>query len=295
MNGQCIGSHYDPMLAKVIAFGETREIARKRLIRALDQTVITGLRCNKAFLSYLLQDKTFSQGKSTTDYIDHQLDINELIKHTAHHHLLGKAICAVFLMQKNTITAKFKNWTNSLDRSRKLTFSSQDNTSSVISIELVKEGHECSINDVSISIKHFSIQQQSTNTYRCLFSKIMDNSTAIDQSAVIYYEQSCNNLTVWINGIAYEYRDDTLAAPDNLKQTSCGNILAPMDGSIFKLCISEGESVKSGQRLATLEAMKMEHPLKADCDGIIKNVSITEGEQVRIRQTLIIIDPETQT
>lgn len=295
VTGQCIGSHYDPMLAKVIAFGENREIARKRLIQALDQTVITGLRCNKAFLSYLLQDKMFFEGKATTDYIDHQLDINELIKDTVYDHLLGEVIGAVFLMQKNTIDAKFKNWTNSLNRSRKLTFSSQDNSTSVITIASLKEGYQCSINDKTVSIGHLAVQPYSTNTYHCIFSKITEDSTVINQSAVIYYQQTGNNLTVWINGIAYEYREDSLAAPDNRKRKSNGNILAPMDGSIFKLCISEGESVKSGQLLATLEAMKMEHPLKADCDGIVKNVSITEGEQVRIRQPLIIIEPELPT
>ena len=64
-----------------------------------------------------------------------------------------------------------------------------------------------------------------------------------------------------------------------------------MDGAIVEVLVSEGERVAKGQLLIVLEAMKMEHSLKAGLDGIVVRVQANKGEQVKNRQTLVEIEP----
>jgi geranyl-CoA carboxylase alpha subunit len=65
-----------------------------------------------------------------------------------------------------------------------------------------------------------------------------------------------------------------------------------MDGAIVEVLVSEGERVGKGQLLLVLEAMKMEHPLKAGMDGIVRRVQVRRGEQVKNRQALIEVEAQ---
>ncbi|MNL80696.1 Acetyl-/propionyl-coenzyme A carboxylase alpha chain [compost metagenome] len=62
-----------------------------------------------------------------------------------------------------------------------------------------------------------------------------------------------------------------------------------MDGAIVDVLVSEGQQVSKGELLMVLEAMKMEHPLKAGIDGVIRRVQVSQGDQVKSRQQLIEI------
>ncbi|MNF06412.1 2-oxoglutarate carboxylase large subunit [compost metagenome] len=63
-----------------------------------------------------------------------------------------------------------------------------------------------------------------------------------------------------------------------------------MDGAIVEVLVTEGERVSKGQLLVVLEAMKMEHPLKAGVDGVIRRVQVTRGDQVKSRQLLVEVE-----
>ena len=65
-----------------------------------------------------------------------------------------------------------------------------------------------------------------------------------------------------------------------------------MDGAIVDVLVSEGDRVSKGQLLVVLEAMKMEHPLKAGADGIVRRVQVSQGDQVKSRQVLVEIEVE---
>ncbi|MNR58171.1 2-oxoglutarate carboxylase large subunit [compost metagenome] len=63
-----------------------------------------------------------------------------------------------------------------------------------------------------------------------------------------------------------------------------------MDGAIVEVLVAEGERVSKGQLLVVLEAMKMEHPLKAGIDGVIRRVQVSQGDQVKNRQLLVEVE-----
>ena len=70
-----------------------------------------------------------------------------------------------------------------------------------------------------------------------------------------------------------------------------GAILAPMPGKVIAVDVSEGDSVKAGQRLMVLEAMKMEHALTAPFDGTVSELSASEGGQVQVEAVLAVVEP----
>ena len=65
-----------------------------------------------------------------------------------------------------------------------------------------------------------------------------------------------------------------------------------MDGAIVDVLVSEGERVSKGQLLVVLEAMKMEHPMKAGVDGTVRRIGISKGDQVKNRQLLVEIEAD---
>jgi 3-methylcrotonyl-CoA carboxylase alpha subunit len=80
-----------------------------------------------------------------------------------------------------------------------------------------------------------------------------------------------------------------------LAATSSGAILAPMPGRIIAVEVSEGQAVTKGQKLVTLEAMKMEHSLTAPFDGTVSELKVTQGDQVQLEALLVRIEPAPQT
>jgi geranyl-CoA carboxylase alpha subunit len=88
----------------------------------------------------------------------------------------------------------------------------------------------------------------------------------------------------------WQFRTITYAPAAAADKTGNGRILAPMDGCIVDVCVQTGAPVSRGDTLAVMEAMKMEHPLKADRDGILASALIAAGDQVRGGQLLLRID-----
>ena len=84
--------------------------------------------------------------------------------------------------------------------------------------------------------------------------------------------------------------DRTHAVIDSQTSVSSGTLKAPMDGAIVDVLVSEGSPVSKGQLLVVLEAMKMEHPLKAGIDGVLKRVQVKVGDQVKNRQVLLQVE-----
>ncbi len=76
-------------------------------------------------------------------------------------------------------------------------------------------------------------------------------------------------------------QDRTLAAVAAKASPSDGTLKAPMDGAIVELLVREGSTVRQGQLLMVLEAMKMEHPLKAGVDGVVRQLQVSRGDQVK--------------
>jgi geranyl-CoA carboxylase alpha subunit len=128
--------------------------------------------------------------------------------------------------------------------------------------------------------------------------------------ALILIDQDAHSITLEIDGVrqrhacrldgeqlwlfthpgSLQVEDRTHAVIDSQTSVSSGTLKAPMDGAIVDVLVSEGSPVSKGQLLVVLEAMKMEHPLKAGIDGVLKRVQVKVGDQVKNRQVLLQVE-----
>ncbi|ROS01736.1 geranyl-CoA carboxylase alpha subunit [Sinobacterium caligoides] len=290
--GQPVSPYYDPMLAKLIAFGEDREMARRRLLRALQNSVLTGVRCNQSFLARLLQDPVFIAGEATTDYIDHQLDLASLLAPAEGQQALAQALAAVFLASQGGSATEAGGWSNGLRQPHRLLLQGEDDSRTEISVSREQAVYCCQIGEQQLRLRWQVPVSCAAATYRCRFALSLAEQVFVDAEAYIHYVASSGTISVSMLGDSSSFHDVTLAAPETRAGAASGRIVAPMDGSIYQLLVEQGERVSQGQTLAILEAMKMEHPLKADCDGVVEAVQITQGEQVSIRQTVIVLSAD---
>ncbi|CAN0290142.1 unnamed protein product, partial [Phaeothamnion confervicola] len=238
-NGSTISPFYDPMIAKVIAHGTTREEARTRLVRALRETVILGPITNRHFLIRLLEHPDFAAGKATTAF---------LTKH---------AFPAPAISDTHWDTAARLLWRASTERYPAPLRGWRNSNPEPTPIRLAAGGTE-----------------------RLLLVTTGDGSDApfhIDGDDVI----------VDLDALTVRFTDKTYAPPATAAAGSDGKLRAPMDGRIVTIKVAAGDTVARGQTLVVLEAMKIQHQLKAVLDARIESISVQEDQQVANHTVLI--------
>ena len=279
LEGQSISPFYDPMLGKLIAHGATREEARRKLLRAVQDSVLLGVQSNQRLLVSLLQHSQFISGEFSTAFIAQHFTDHPCL-HTYAPTAEELAIAAVLFYQSGAQAhrAPLKGWRNNAGAplNYRLGLEQQDWT-----VQLLADGDD-----------RFTVN--------------------VMQRALVLTVINCDEraVTLEVDGLrqrhAYRIDDEELwlfTHPGNLRledrthalissqsSVSSGTLKAPMDGAIVDVLVSEGSPVSKGQLLVVLEAMKMEHPLKAGIDGVLKRVQVKVGDQVKNRQVLLQVE-----
>ncbi|MBH1992461.1 MAG: acetyl/propionyl/methylcrotonyl-CoA carboxylase subunit alpha [Sphingomonadaceae bacterium] len=232
--GAVISPYYDPMIAKVIAHGATRDAARATLAEALDDTAIWPLKTNAGFLVKALDHPDFVAARLDTGLIGREGDA---LMPAAHPDDDALADAAASLMRGGAL-AGFRLNAPVHDEAAFLL----DGEKIVIRCD-PREGADEPLADVLVV--------QGGQVWR---------------------------LAPWRAGGA------------GGTDASDGAILSPMPGRIIAVAVSAGDDVKKGQKLLTLEAMKMEHSLVAPFDGVIAELNASEGGQVSEGMLLVKVD-----
>ncbi len=295
---QKVSPFYDPMLAKVIAYGANREEARRRLCKALKQSTLFGVTVNSHFLLETLSKPAFILGEATTGFIEQHCQ-NDASMQPPAINPLASALCAIVLYRKSFSQqqmATLLNWRNANpapwpyelrtgEMLTELSLFAEDNSYRVIENDNTSVIEVISVDSLNTAPDHSAghsttpdfgeiTWQQADIRRRCRYA-------TVDEQVYLH-----------LDGVYYHYTDLTHAEAINESATGNGCIVASMDGNIVDILVSEGETVTCGQTLVVLEAMKMEHPLKADIDGTLASLNVQVGNQVKIRQTLATIEPE---
>ena len=240
-DGLAISPFYDPMIAKVIAHGATREEARRRLIRALHDTVVLGPTTNRHFLIRLLEHPEFAAGKATTTFLaKHVFAAPEIAER---HWNLAAAL--LWRQSAEHYPATLRGWRNS----------NPEPTPVRLAAGTVERTIEVKAEDVSTETPPFHIDG--------------------------------NDISVDLDALTIRFTDKTYAPPASAAAGSDGKLRAPMDGRIVAIKVAAGEKVSRGQTLIVLEAMKIQHQLKAALDTEIESVAVQEGQQVANRAILV--------
>ena len=266
-----VSPFYDPMVAKVIAYGKTREDAIRLLARAVDDCVLLGVNSNKQFLVNLLRHPVVVAGDTNTAFIQqHFQDDSSLQKQVLS--LESLAIAAALFSQSKRTAA----WQTGLgvplplklkydDQNIQLQLSSVNNT---FTVQLCEQ-------TVSIEVVEKTAEQliYLLNGVRRCVQYVLDGEQ-------LYLDQNNGNVLI---------RNVTYTAPEVADVAGDGKIRAPMDGAVVNILVNKGDQVMKGQTLLVLEAMKIQQQIKADVDGVVEEVLGQQGQQVKKRQMLFTI------
>jgi 3-methylcrotonyl-CoA carboxylase alpha subunit len=242
--GDAISPFYDPMIAKLIGRGETRDDAIDELATMLDGVEVWPVRTNAAFLFNALTQPDFEAAKIDTGFIERHLDAlvpdsgaDETIRHAA----AAIAILAAEDEAELPALAGFR-----LNAPRRLAVALDNET-----VELTDD------------------------------AGLAEVSGFTDGARVVVFSE----------GQAYQFALGSRGT-GTTHGIHDGEIEAPMPGKVTAVEVSAGEKVAKGQRLLTLEAMKMEHALTAPFDGTIAALNAKAGSQVTEGQVLVKVQPE---
>ncbi len=286
-DGDTITSFYDPMIAKVIVHGETRERALTRLENALAACRVTGTITNARFLLELARDKAFAQGDVDTGLIERNLaalsaekppppEAAPLAALAAHLRIPNPACATPNPADPWTTLGPFRLW---------------DSPHAFVRLVSGDTPRDFRITDLAPG--NYEVSDGETTT-------ILENVRSTRDTLTATIDRHTRTAkTVSANGAITVYLDDreiTFTQPDPLAgagdEAGGGDtITAPMPGLVKLVNIKSGDAVSRGQPLIVMEAMKMEHTLTAPRDGTIAEVTANPGDQVEEAVVLLQLAP----
>ena len=275
--GTVVGTDFDPMLAKIISYAPNRTDAAGKLAKALESANIGGVKTNRDFLVNCLKTKEFLDGDTTSDFIERvkpsrKLEINQSeIEHAS-------AIAAMWMQQQNrnnSNVAKFmpSGWTNGRLPNQKVTFEFENTEY-----------------DFEYKQKRDQKFLFSNNKEAFIYSSDEDGIDMIFDGKRHY-----SRVTVSKNNILVHmpFGDVMLQLKPRFKmpgtEVTIGGLIAPMPGKVIDVKVKKGKKVKAGDTLVILEAMKMEHSIKASEDGTVSELLISVNDQVENGALLMVV------
>jgi len=277
--GQLISPFYDPMLGKLIAHGATREEARRKLLRAVQDSVLLGVQSNQRLLVSLLHHPQFISGEFSTAFIAQHFTDHPCL-HTYAPTAEELAIAAVLFYQSGAQAhrAPLKGWRN--------------NVGAPLDYRLGLEQQDWNLQLLANGAGRFTVNVMqralALTVIECNERSVTLEVDGLRQRHA--YRIAGDELWLFTHPGNLRLEDRTHALISSQSSVSSGTLKAPMDGAIVDVLVSEGSPVSKGQLLVVLEAMKMEHPLKAGIDGVLKRVQVKVGDQVKNRQVLLQVE-----
>jgi acetyl/propionyl-CoA carboxylase alpha subunit len=290
-DGSTVGTHYDPMLAKVIAHGRTRTDAARSLARALRGAEIHGVSTNRDLLVGILREPEFLAGDTDTGYLTRH---DPLVLATTSGGGVREAAAAALAAQARhragapVLRGLPSGWRNvggasqlvryTLgERTLEVTYGLHRRTSDATAglilrvdgkplgahVELVAASPDIVALEVDGVRRSYRVHRVATDAEAWVFVDGPDGSAALCEVP--------------------RFADPNAA-------TAAGSLLAPMPGTVVRVLAEPGAAVEAGRPLVVLEAMKMEHTVAAPLDGVVAEIAVGQGDQVETGQVLAVVE-----
>jgi propionyl-CoA carboxylase alpha chain len=275
--GDEVGTHYDAMLAKVIAWAPTRAEALRRLAGVLRRAEIHGIRTNRDLLVEILRHEAFVAGEVSTDFLDrHELAAMratasdpDILEHSAF-------AAAVTLAEQARAAARVQRqipagWRNVVSAPQRTEFEEvsvewyggrDGYTSGPLRAELSADGSVIAVSRADSSVRR---------TFRV---HVYDGRVDVESS------------------LGHVALTPVPRFTDPADQVASGSLLAPMPGSVVRLAVEPGQAVAAGEQVLVLEAMKMQHTITAPHAGTVTDLPVSVGSQVAAGEVLAVVQPE---
>ena len=276
--GDEVSSYYDPMLGKIIAWGDSRSTAIELLQRALGEIEIAGVETNRALLCSVLGDEEFRRGAVATDFLNvrrDQLQFGDLPA-TDTDIALAALWCAARRTDSNALWADTRGWRPAAPSSTVWRFGSRSVTLDAVAPDRYR---------ARIDSKEMTLQavSRAANSLSAECGGEVCKVHVFEAAPVLHLFRDGLHAALKMAGT-----DDALQVAGGAEE---GSLLTPLPGTIVALHVATGEQVARGAPLVTVEAMKMEHTLTAPYDGVVSRVAFGLADRVQAGAILVELAP----
>ena len=276
--GSTVSTHYDPMLAKVIAHAPTREQAVRLLTSALTKARIHGVATNRDLLLKVLRSEAFRAGDLSTDFLDRHRMLEDEPRDLA----VSAFAAAVALAETQADTRPVQlgippGWRNVVSAPQTTRFTHRDED-----VEVGwyggRDGYvsaDGTMRAVSASPAEVVVEREGVR-HRCEVA-VTEHTVDVDSAA----------------GHVALRRTPRFVDPAD--QVASGSLLAPMPGAVVSLIVEPGAEVEAGAPVLVLEAMKMQHTVSAPHAGTVTEIPVSVGAQVAAGDVLAVVSTGSTT
>ena len=277
LEGLEIGASYDPMLAKVIAWGPDRSTALARLDRALADTVVLGVATNTAFLRALLAHPDVRAGRLDTGLVERELET--LVTATVPE-LTYVAYALAMLLATPPGTGPW-------DTTVGWRLSGRAETVWLVGGpggEALRVAVQGSPTGAQVRIGDGACHEASGAVIDGALLICVDGKTSRVLTAAMG-----TTTWLWLDGATYAVTELPPARKGAGASVHDGDVRSPMPGTVVSVGVRSGAAVSKGETLVVVEAMKMEHALTAPFDGTVDEVDVRVGDSVVLDQLLAVV------
>jgi 3-methylcrotonyl-CoA carboxylase alpha subunit len=269
--GDSISPYYDPMIAKLIVHGDTREQALARLDEALSQTHIVGLSTNVQFLRYVVRSPSFTQANLDTGLIPREQAL------LFNQERVGLPLAAAAAVAQALIQERAAE--DSDPFSRRDGWRSHGITVRRFAFEFGGVPGEAELAYLHDGALNLTVDNLSGRLTFAVTPNGIDLDFAGQRLLVSVYAEGETDHVFSARGATQILAIDLLAHAGEA-HAEAGRLTAPMPGKVMSFAVKSGDKVTKGQALAVMEAMKMEHTILAPSDGTVAELMFAPGDQV---------------
>ncbi|MCA2205518.1 acetyl/propionyl/methylcrotonyl-CoA carboxylase subunit alpha [Nocardia rosealba] len=289
VDGSVVGVHYDPMLAKVISYAETRAEAAHLLATALQRSKLHGLVTNRDLLVRVLRHPAFLAGDTDTAFFaTHDLTVLSAPLVSEADEALSIVAAALADSAANHAANRFgrlapSGWRNLASEPQRKSYESRTSGTHEVRYRFDRSG--------AVTVEgHDGLELISAKPDRVVLAVPGERGPVRRQFEIARYD----DLVAVDSPLGPVAVRRLPRFTDPSEQVAAGSLLAPMPGSVIRLGAAEGDQVTQGQPILWLEAMKMEHTIVAPATGVLSALNVTVGQQVEVGTVLAVVEEEEQ-
>ena len=275
--GYKVGTDFDPMLSKVIAWAPNRIDAINKLARGLEKAHFGGVKTNRDFLISCLRNESFINGNTTTDFIEREKPNGEQVL-SENQIFNASAAIALWIAMGNRASDEVtdfmpSNWTNGRMPYQR------------IKLMILKNEIE-----IKYQLKRSGLfEVMGTN---CKIHAVDESGIDVEVGSHRFFAQVTRADDQILINMPFGDLDAVIVPrfiePGN--EIPEGGLVAPMPGKVIEVRVKKGDKVKAGDTLIIIEAMKMEHSIKATENGKVTKLMVSLNQQVDNGATLLVLD-----
>ncbi|MCT2586328.1 acetyl-CoA carboxylase biotin carboxylase subunit [Actinophytocola gossypii] len=279
--GTVVGSSYDPMLAKVIAWGPDRPAALRRLSNALADTAVLGVGTNVAFLRALLADDDVRAGRLDTGLVERKLpgltgaEVPDLV-------FVAAALDELLALQPDGDVVDPWDVPNGWRLGG-----------------VAGTPFRLACGDRRVTVRVAGTPDAATVTVddaepvRAAARRDGNRLRVTAAGRTTSFRRAQDGDTLWLaaGGHTWAVDEFSLLSGESATAAAGGPVTSPMPGTVLVVKAAVGEAVAAGAPLVVVEAMKMEHTVTAPVDGVLTELHVQAGQQVALNQPLAVVTP----